>query len=221
MKFGHSKDHRPDLRQFKVVLGTLDPVGVPLATAGVSGEQADDPQYVPTWQRMVDVIGHTDFLTVDDCQLARVANRAQIHAGGGFYLTPLPLTGNTPAELAAWVLNPPSPPSAIRLPGQASSEPPVGQGFEVEVECAWQHPKTSDTVTWTERQLGLQSAAHAQRQQAGLQDRLTKAESALRALKPAQEQADLEKRAQALLTRYAVADCLEVRYAEHVECQTH
>jgi transposase len=221
MKFGHSKDHRPDLRQFKVVLGTLDPVGVPLATAVVSGEQADDPQYVPTWQRMVDVIGHPDFLTVGDCKLASVANRAQIHAGGGFYLTPLPLTGNTPAELAAWVLNPPRTPSAIRLPGQASSEPPVGQGFEVEVECAWQNPKTSDPVTWTERQLVLQSAAHAQRQQAGLQDRLTKAESALRALKPAQEQADLEKRAQALLTRYAVADYVEVRYAEHVECQTH
>src|SRR3990172_1225456 len=26
MRFGRSKDHRPDLRQFKAVLGTLDPV---------------------------------------------------------------------------------------------------------------------------------------------------------------------------------------------------
>ena len=221
MKFGHSKDHRPDLRQFKVVLGTLDPVGVPLATAVVSGEQADDPQYVPTWQRLVDVIGHADFLTVGDCKLASLANRSQIHAGGGFYLTPLPLTGNTPAELAAWVLNPPSEPGAIRLPDQANSEPPVGQGFEVQVECAWQNPATSDTITWSERRLILQSAAHAQRQQAGLQDRLTKAETALRAWKPAHEQADLEKRAQALLTRYDVADYVEVRYAEHVEYQTH
>ena len=47
MRFGRSKDHRPDLRQFKAVLGTLDPVGLPLATATVSGEQADDPHYVP------------------------------------------------------------------------------------------------------------------------------------------------------------------------------
>ena len=35
MQFGRSKDHRPDLRQFKAVLATLDPVGMPLATATV------------------------------------------------------------------------------------------------------------------------------------------------------------------------------------------
>ena len=156
-----------------------------------------------------------------DCKLASLANRAQIHDGGGFYLAPLPLTGNTPAELEAWVLKPPSAPRPIRLPGQARREPPVGQGFEVKVECVWQNPDTSETVTWTERRLILQSAAHAQRQQAGLRNRLTKAETALRALKPASEQAELEKRAQALLTRYDVADYLEVRYTEHVERQTH
>jgi len=220
MKFGRSKDHRPDLRQFKEVLGTLDPVGVPLATAAVSGEQADDPQYVPLWKRLVAVIGHADFLTVGDCKLASLANRAQIHDGDGFYLAPLPMTGTTPAELEAWVLKPPSAPRAIRLPDQARGEPPVGQGFEVQVKCAWQNPDTSETVTWMERRLVLQSAAHAQRQQAGLQDRLTKAETALRALKPASEQADLEKRAQAILTRYDVADYLDVRYAEHIERQT-
>src|SRR3990172_228113 len=220
MKFGRSKDHRPDLRQFKQVLGTLDPVGVPLATAVVSGEQADDPQYVPTWKRLVAVIGHANFFTVGDCQLASLANRAQIHAGNGFYLTPLPMTGTTPAELEAWVLKPPNAPCAIRLPDQARSEPAVGQGFEVEVECTWQNPDTSETVTWLERRLILQSEAHAQRQQAGLRDRPTQAETALRALKPASDQPGLENRAQAILTRYAVADYLEVRYAEHVEHQT-
>jgi transposase len=221
MKFGRSKDHRPDLRQFKEVLGTLDPVGMPLATAAVSGEQADDPQYVPLWKRLVAVIGHADFLTVGDCKLASLANRAQIHDGDGFYLAPLPLTGNTPTELEAWVLKPPSVPRAIRLPDQARNAPPVGQGFEVKVECAWKKPDTSETVTWTERRLILQSEAHAQQQQAGLKDRLTKAETALRALKPASEQADLEKRTQAILTRYNVADYLEVSYTEHVERQTH
>ncbi len=220
MQFGRSKDHRPDLRQFKAVLGTLDPVGMPLATATVSGEQADDPQYVPTWQRLVAVIGHAGFLTVGDCKLASLGNRAQIHAGGGFYLAPLPLTGNTPAELQAWVLKPPRRPQAIRLPQQSRREPPVGQGFEVQVECTWKHPDTLETVTWTERRLIVQSEAHAQRQRAGLQDRLTKAETALHALKPARTQLELEQRAQAILTRYAVTDYLEVRYTEQVERQT-
>jgi len=220
MQFGRSKDHRPDLRQFKEVLGTLDPVGVPLATAAVSGEQADDPQYVPTWKRLVAVIGHAGFLSVGDCKLASLSNRAQIHDGGGFYLAPLPLTGNTPAELQAWVLKTPSLPQAIRLPNQSRSEPPVGQGFEVPVECTWQNPDTSETVTWPERRLIVQSEAHAQRQRAGLQDRLTKAETALRALKPARAQAELDQRVQALLTRYAVTDYVEVGYTEHVERQT-
>jgi transposase len=30
-QFGHSKDHRPDLPQVKVMLSTLDPLGLPLA----------------------------------------------------------------------------------------------------------------------------------------------------------------------------------------------
>jgi transposase len=222
MQYGHSKDHRPDLRQFKQVLGTLDPVGMPLATATVSGEQADDPQYVPIWRRMVAVIGHADFLTVGDCKLASLANRAQIQAGGGFYLAPLPSTGNTSAELVAWVLKPPRKPQAIRLTDQPRTEPPVGHGFEVKMECDWhaKPPDSAETVTWTERRLVVQSDAHAQRQRTGLSDRLTKAETALRALKPAQEQAELDKRAKAILTRYNVADYLDVHYSEHVKRQT-
>ncbi|MBI4670758.1 MAG: transposase [Chloroflexi bacterium] len=217
MQFGYSKDHRPDLRQFKQVLGTLDPVGIPLATAVVSGEQADDPQYLPMWERFVAVLGRTDFLTVGDCKLASLANRAQIHSGGGFYLTPLPLTGDTPTELNTWVLNPPSVPRPIRLPKQAPGEAPVGKGFEVPVECAWQNPDTSARVTWCERRLVVQSVSHAKRQQAGLHARLTKAESALRALKPSSTQVDLEKRVQALLMRHAVTDYLEISYLEHIE----
>jgi transposase len=42
-QFGHSKDHRPDLPQVKVMLAALDPLGLPLVTDIVSGEHADDP----------------------------------------------------------------------------------------------------------------------------------------------------------------------------------
>jgi transposase len=220
MRFGRSKDHRPDLRQFKEVLGTLDPVGMPLATAVVSGEQADDPLYVPAWERLVAIIGRPDFLAVGDCKLASLANRGHIHSRGGFYLAPLPLTGNTPAELQAWVLKPPCAPQPIRLPEQSRTEPPVGQGFEVEVECTWHDPDTHQDVVWTERRLVLQSEAHSHRQRVGLQERLTKAETALRALQPETDRTDLEQRAQTVLTRYGVTDYLDVRYIEQVERQT-
>ena len=38
-QFGHSKDHRPDLPQVKVMLSVLDPLGMPVATQVVSGER--------------------------------------------------------------------------------------------------------------------------------------------------------------------------------------
>ena len=46
-QFGHSKDHRPDLPQVKVMLSALDPLGMPVATDVVPGQRADDPLYVP------------------------------------------------------------------------------------------------------------------------------------------------------------------------------
>ncbi|MDZ8260570.1 hypothetical protein [Nostoc sp. ChiQUE01b] len=49
---GHSKDHRPDLAQVKIMLSTLDPLGMPIAAEILSGEKADDPLYVPAIQRV-------------------------------------------------------------------------------------------------------------------------------------------------------------------------
>lgn len=44
---GHSKDHRPDLAQVKIMLATLDPLGWTEATQVVEGNKADDPLYEP------------------------------------------------------------------------------------------------------------------------------------------------------------------------------
>ena len=119
---GHSKDHRPDRRQFKEVLSTLIPVGLPLCSATVRplcGSSARSTQL----QRMVKVIGCPDFLVVGDCKLASLENRAQIQAGGGYYLAPLPMTGDTPADLRHWVLDPPMPACTIALPGVTAGRP--------------------------------------------------------------------------------------------------
>ncbi len=56
-QFGHSKDDRPDLPQVKVMQAVLDPLGMPLATAGVSGERAADPLYVPCIARVQASVG--------------------------------------------------------------------------------------------------------------------------------------------------------------------
>jgi len=214
LDYGHSKDHRPDLRQFKEVLSTLDPVGVPLCSATVAGHCADDPLYLPIWRRMVKVIGRPDFLVIGDCKLASLENRAQIQAGGGYYLAPLPMTGDTPADLRHWVLDPPVPPWALALPGVVE---PVGQGFEVAVAQTWTPPKAETAITWTERTLVVRSAKHAQRQQHGLVERLRRAEQALTKLKAAPEtdETHLTRQSQALLDRYDVAAYLQVTWTAH------
>jgi len=42
LQFGHSKDD-PDRPQFKIAAAILDPLGMPLATAVVPGNESDDP----------------------------------------------------------------------------------------------------------------------------------------------------------------------------------
>lgn len=222
LQFGHSKDHRPDLRQFKEALGTLDPVGIPLVTATLSGEQADDPHYLPVWERMATILGRTDFLVVGDCKLASLRNRATIHQRGGFYLTPLPMTGTTPALLQKWVLNPSRALWPVRLPGQPEDAPGVGVGFEVEVPSVWLAPDTATAFGWAERHLVIQSETYANTLRTGLHQRLQKAEEALQALnsKPRADLADLQRRAQAVLKQYRVDVYLHLDYCEHRVCQS-
>jgi transposase len=51
LQFGHSKDD-PSRPQIKVMTGSLDPLGMPLATDVLSGERADDGLYIPLIERI-------------------------------------------------------------------------------------------------------------------------------------------------------------------------
>jgi len=78
-RHGHSKDHRPDLAQFKVMLGTLDPLGMPLATLVVAGNEADDGLYVPTIRRTRQVVGQGGRLYIGDAKMGALATRAYVN----------------------------------------------------------------------------------------------------------------------------------------------
>lgn len=76
MNFGHSKDNHPNLLQFKQGLGVLDPAGIPIFRETISGNNADDPLYVPAWREMAKTIGTTNFLLVSDCKGSALETRA-------------------------------------------------------------------------------------------------------------------------------------------------
>lgn len=56
LRYGYSKDFRPDLLQYRQLLATLDPMGMPLVSTTLEGNGADDPLYFPTWQKIAQVI---------------------------------------------------------------------------------------------------------------------------------------------------------------------
>jgi transposase len=81
-QFGHSKDHRPDLAQVKVMLAALDPLGMPLVAQVVSGEKADDPLYPPAIDQVRRGVEERGLLYVGDSKLMALATRTHLVAGG-------------------------------------------------------------------------------------------------------------------------------------------
>jgi transposase len=79
---GHSKDHRPDLPQVKIMVSALDPLGMPVATDVVPGQRADDPWYGPAIMRVRDSLGRRGLLYVGDCKMGALETRAFIQMGG-------------------------------------------------------------------------------------------------------------------------------------------
>jgi transposase len=220
LRFGNSKDKRPDLLQFKQGLGTLDPAGVPLLTATLPGSAADDPLYIPAWREMAHTIGHKDFLYVADSKAAALATRATIDHEGGHYLFPLPMTGDVPKLLRQLVFNPPLEPTTIYLEGvmdEKGKPREVGRGFAVEKEMQAEL-EDGTTHQWTEQWLVTQSTAHAKRQRKALQARLHKAEAALQRLQAKKEESKskFQARAERILQQRKVVDLISVAVKETI-----
>ena len=220
LAFGHSKDKRPDLLQFKQGLGTLDPAGVPIFTETVNGNKADDPLYLGAWRTMGQTLGRKDFLLVADCKAAAIETRATIAQEGGWYLLPVPLTGKTPEELAAWIRQPPAAPRDIVLEAMDSDSDEgkrIGIGFEVEKTVTGELGQ--QTYQWKERWLVIRSDNHAKRQKKQLIKRLETAEKDVKKLYPkAGEGAEeLAARAAKVIENHGVSDFLSVSINERID----
>jgi len=90
--WGHSKDHRPDLKQLLYTLTITEDGGVPVFFTTASGNVTDDGTHVATWELVCQLSGRRDFLYVADCKLANKENLAHIAARGGRFVTVLPRT---------------------------------------------------------------------------------------------------------------------------------
>ncbi len=103
LQHGHSKDHRPDLLQFKAMLASLDPLGMPLCAQMIAGNRADDGLYVPAYEAAVSVLGRRDLLFVGDSKMAALRTRAHLADQHSAYLCSYRAPHLQPAELNPWL----------------------------------------------------------------------------------------------------------------------
>jgi len=102
LQHGWSKAHRPNLRQFKLMLASLDPLGLPICCQPVAGNRSDTPLDAPAYDAAVAALGTADTPVVGDSKMTDLPTRGCIVAGGICYLgayRPLYAT----AEIAGWV----------------------------------------------------------------------------------------------------------------------
>jgi len=223
-QFGHSKDHRPDLPQVKIMVSALDPLGMPVATDVVPGQRADDPLYIPAITRVREGLGRHGLLYVGDCKMAALETRAFIQVGGDTYLCPLSEIQVPPTVLASYLEPVWTEEQALSLIHHAPSEGPpelIAEGFE-----RWE-PVTAagagTSYSWRERRLVIRSFQLARAGERGLRARLAKAQAEITALhtrgRGRQRCADpsaVREAVGAILAHYRVHGLLHVRYKDQL-----
>jgi transposase len=213
---GHSKDHRPDLPQLKLMAAAAEPSGHLIASDIVPGQRADDPLYIPLIKRVRGILNRTGLLYAGDNKMAALATRAHIAYYGDYYVVPLPMIGETAAQFDNWV-------EAIVAGDQTATliwdeGQLIGAGYEFE------RSQTSKVdgklVTWTERVQIVRSQAWARRQIRQLEKRLSTASVDLKALTPdpgrgkrqIRDEIELQEAIDRVLEQYKVQGLLQVEW---------
>ena len=225
--YGHSKDHRPDLAQLKVLLATLDPLALPVVTLVVAGNQADDGLYIPAIKATQRSLSSNGLLYVGDSKMEALKTRAHLAHSSDHYLVPLSQKGDQQellAEQVAYVTA-----AKPELVSVYTSDGEEEQG--VLIAQGWETVRTQEAVIadefieWQERLLLIYSPALARSGERGLEERLQKAEEKLARLTPApgrgkrqySELEPLQAEVTSILNQHRVTDFLQVTYHKHVE----
>lgn len=209
-QYGHAKQHRGDLPQFKSNVAMLAGIGMLLATLTVPGHTADDGLYLPLIEKVRASLGpRRGVLWCGDVKMASMSTRAALAQSQDYYLCPLSRVQMPAARLSG--LLQPVHQGQISLQTIKRHDQEIAEGFEVEHEIDHQG------VRWRERWLVVRSPGHAHRQKADLHKRLDQAREALESLNKGKkgrprpkDEAGLRQKVADILAQYRVEDLLEV-----------
>jgi len=223
MQRGHSKDHRPDLAQLKLMTVAFHPHGHLAATQVVSGQRADDGLYWPIICRARAMLGQAGGLYVGDSKMAALATRGQIAQAGDYYLTIAPLTGEIAKALPDWIeaaVSGQQP--TVDLRDETGRK--IGCGYELERECKVELPLGPGGAlrefVFRERVLIIRSEALLQSQASGLGKRLKHAIEELQKLTPEpgrgrrqyRDEESLQQAINQVIEKHRVAGLIEVEW---------
>jgi transposase len=121
---GHSKEHRPDLKQLVSILTVSADGAVPLAHRLADGNTTDDQTHIDTWDGLCRLLGRSDFLYVADCKLCTREQMGHIDRRGGRFVTVLPRSRAEEERLREWIAREqPDWVEAFRRPGKREHDP--------------------------------------------------------------------------------------------------
>ncbi len=166
IRHGVSKEHRPDLAQFKVMLASLDPLGLPLACQPVPGNRSDDLLYIPAYDAAMQILETRAVLVVGDSKMAALGTRAHIVHGGSAYVCPYRPSMAT-AQIAGWITQ------ALERASQWQElrevDERTGEITTLAIIDEWTREQSAGETTWTERVLVSRSvqlqAGHRRRRE--------------------------------------------------------
>jgi transposase len=92
LKRGHSKDHRPDLKQLVYELSISRDGAIPIHYKIHDGNRTDDTLHWENWQSLRGIIGRSDFLYVADSKLCVSKILLSIDRAQGRFITIMPRT---------------------------------------------------------------------------------------------------------------------------------
>jgi transposase len=101
--YGHSKDHRPDLKQLLFILTMSADGNIPVAFRCTDGNASDSRTHIETWNTLRAVAGRSDFLYVADSKLCSRENMDHIDRAGGRFVTVMPRNRLEDAEFRQWI----------------------------------------------------------------------------------------------------------------------
>ena len=228
VQFGQSKED-PTRPQITVMMGSLDPLGMPLSTDVLSGERADEGFYIPMMERIRTGLNKTGLLFVGDCKMSALDTRAYLARHQDWYLSPLPLTGGTAEAMDAWITTGVTKGEAGELEqivrtNDRGHQVLAAEGYEFERTCS----APDGNGAWSERVLVVRSPMHATQQAAGLEKRLRHAETQLAALTPPRgrgkrqitDEATLVEAIARVLKEHRVVGLLSLAWEQQVEQTT-